>query len=319
MSKSLTSVALFTMFLMTPAVHADSVALSLSNDDAGVFQPVLNKIYSHKDEARDDYTQGLFLGYSHDITDSGQLSLHLAQDIYSPSGENKRLPTAITGDRAFSAFFYTGVEWNALANSWFRYRLGTDFGVTGPDAGGQQVQNKAHQIINAEKYQAWDDQIENRYGYTVKGMLSLTPDVDIMGTHVGIYPEISAVSGNLFGYVGYGATLAIGNDKMLNSDNGYGLLATRGLMHTSNNGGFIYKIFAGLERREVDRNYTLQGQTLLTKNETVTLNHTVDEYQLGATVGYSPVAFTLSFNRVSPEFKTGNDYSFINGSMTFLF
>lgn len=319
MNKSLTRIALFTMFFMTPVVQADSIALSLSNDDAGIFQPALNKIYSHKDEARDDYTQGLFLGYSHDVTDSSQLSFHIAQDIYSPSGDNKRLPTAITGDRAFSAFLYTGVEWNSVANSWFRYRLGTDVGVIGPDAGGQQVQNKAHQMINAEKYQAWDDQIENRYGYTVKGMLSLTPDVDILGTNVGIYPEISAVSGNLFEYVGYGATLAIGNDKILNSDNGYGMLATRGLMHTSKNDGLIYKIFAGMERREVDRNYTLQGKTLQTRNETVSLNHTVDEYRIGATLGYSPVAFTLSFNRVSPEFKTGKDYSFVNGSVTFLF
>ncbi|MZL14185.1 lipid A-modifier LpxR family protein, partial [Citrobacter amalonaticus] len=105
----------------------------------------------------------------------------------------------------------------------------------------------------------------------------------------------------------------------LNSDNGYGLLATRGLMHTSKNDGLIYKIFAGMERREVDRNYTLQGKTLQTRNETVSLNHTVDEYRIGATLGYSPVAFTLSFNRVSPEFKTGKDYSFVNGSVTFLF
>ena len=90
MNKSLTRIALFTMFFMTPVVQADSIALSLSNDDAGIFQPALNKIYSYKDEARDDYTQGLFLGYSHDVTDSSQLSFHIAQDIYSPSGDNKR-------------------------------------------------------------------------------------------------------------------------------------------------------------------------------------------------------------------------------------
>ncbi|WP_139615350.1 lipid A-modifier LpxR family protein, partial [Escherichia coli] len=129
----------------------------------------------NKHENRDDYSQGLFLGYSHDISDSSQLSLHIAQDIYSPSGSNKRHNTAVTGDRAFSAYTHTGIEWNSLANDWIRYRLGTDIGVVGPDAGGQKVQNKAHEIIGAEKYHAWDDQIENRYGYTVKGMLSMTP------------------------------------------------------------------------------------------------------------------------------------------------
>jgi Uncharacterized protein conserved in bacteria len=143
--------------------------------------------------------------------------------------------------------------------------------------------------------------------------------VDVLGTNVGIYPEISAVSGNLFEYIGYGATGAIGNDKIFNSDNGFGLLATRGLIHTSKKDGLLYKIFAGMERREVDRNYTLQGKTLQTNKETVSMNHTVDEYRIGATLGYSPVAFTLSLNRVSPEFKTGKDYSFVNGSVTFIF
>ncbi|EFH7561563.1 DUF2219 domain-containing protein, partial [Escherichia coli] len=45
----------------------------------------------------------------------------------------------------------------------------------------------------------------------------------------------------------------------------------------------------------------------------------VDEYQVGATIGYAPVAFTLAFNKVTSEFKTGDDYSFINGAITFFF
>ncbi|MEE6988562.1 DUF2219 family protein [Escherichia coli :H19] len=312
-------VLMFAFALTIPVANADSISLSLSNDDAGFFQPAINKIYSHKTENRDDYTQGIFLGYSHDLTELSQLSFHIAQDIYSPSGSNKRLPTAKSGDRAFSAFLHSGIEWNALANNWFRYRLGTDLGVIGPDAGGQNVQNKAHKIIHAEKYQSWDDQIENRYGYTVKGMVSLTPSIDLMGINIGVYPELTAVSGNLFQYIGYGATFSLGNDKIFNSDNGFGLLANRGLIHSSGNRGLIYKIFAGIERREVDRNYTLQGKTLQTRSKTVSLNKTVDEYRVGATIGYSPVALTMSLNRISPEFKSGKDYSFINGAITFIF
>lgn len=319
MKKYIFSGTIITIMATCPIAKADSISLSLTNDDAGFFQPALNKLYSHIDENRDDYTQGLFIGYGRDITDASQLSFHIAQDVYSPSGVNKRLPTAVTGDRAFSAYLHSGIDWNSVANDWLRYRLGADFGVIGPDAGGQKVQNKAHQFINAEKYQAWDDQIENRYGYTVKGMLSFTPSVDLLGTNIGIYPEISAVSGNLFQYIGYGATFAIGNDKIFNSDNGFGLLDKRGLIHTSQKDNFIYKFFAGVERREVDRNYTLQGKTLLSKTATVTMNKIVDEYRVGATIGYSPVAFTLSLNKVSAEYKTGKDYSYITGAVTFIF
>ncbi|WP_105211095.1 lipid A deacylase LpxR family protein [Escherichia albertii] len=319
MKKSVIAGVFIALSFTTCSAIADSLALSLANDDAGKLQPILNDIYGNKHENRDDYSQGLFLGYSHDISDSSQLSLHIAQDIYSPSGSNKRHNTAVTGDRAFSAYTHTGIEWNSLANDWIRYRLGTDIGVIGPDAGGQKVQNKAHEIIGAEKYHAWDDQIENRYGYTVKGMLSMTPSMDILGANVGLYPEVSAVTGNLFQYVAYGATIAIGNDKTFNSDNGFGLLAPRGLMHMSDTSGFKYKIFAGMERRDVNRNYTLEGKTILTKQTTVSLNKTVDEYQVGATIGYAPVAFTLAFNKVTSEFKTGDDYSFINGAITFFF
>ncbi|EDX5601713.1 DUF2219 family protein, partial [Salmonella enterica subsp. enterica serovar Cerro] len=231
---------------------------------------------------------------------------------------NKRKPEAVKGDRAFSAFLHTGLEWNSLATNWLRYRLGTDIGVIGPDAGGQEVQNRAHRIIGAEKYPAWQDQIENRYGYTAKGMVSLTPAIDILGVNVGFYPEVSAVGGNLFQYLGYGATVALGNDKTFNSDNGFGLLSRRGLIHTQKE-GLIYKVFAGVERREVDKNYTLQGKTLQTKMETVDINKTVDEYRVGATIGYSPVAFSLSLNKVTSEFRTGDDYSYINGDITFFF
>ncbi|EOE8709331.1 DUF2219 family protein, partial [Salmonella enterica subsp. enterica serovar Kentucky] len=152
----------------TTMANASSLAISVANDDAGIFQPSLNALYGHKAADRGDYTAGLFLGYSHDLTDASQLSFHIAQDIYSPSGANKRKPEAVKGDRAFSAFLHTGLEWNSLATNWLRYRLGTDIGVIGPDAGGQEVQNRAHRIIGAEKYPAWQDQIENRYGYTAK-------------------------------------------------------------------------------------------------------------------------------------------------------
>ncbi len=138
----------------TTMANASSLAISVANDDAGIFQPSLNALYGHKAADRGDYTAGLFLGYSHDLTDASQLSFHIAQDIYSPSGANKRKSEAVKGDRAFSAFLHTGLEWNSLATNWLRYRLGTDIGVIGPDAGGQEVQNRAHRIIGAEKYPA---------------------------------------------------------------------------------------------------------------------------------------------------------------------
>lgn len=44
--------------------------------------------------------------------------------------------------------------------------------------------------------------------------------------------------------------------------------------------------------------------------ETVYINKTVDEYRVGATVGYSPIAFSFSLSQVTSEFRTGNYYSY---------
>ncbi len=40
-------------------------------------------------------------------------------------------------------------------------------------------------------------------------------------------------------------------------------------MHLSDTNAFKYKFYAGVERRQVNRNYTLEGKTRLTKQTTV--------------------------------------------------
>lgn len=96
----------------TTMANASSLAISVANDDAGIFQPSLNALYGHKAADRGDYTAGLFLGYSHDLTDASQLSFHIAQDIYSPSGANKRKPEAVKGDARSAPFFIP--DWSGI-------------------------------------------------------------------------------------------------------------------------------------------------------------------------------------------------------------
>ncbi len=78
-----------------------ALSISVANDDAGIFQPSLNALYGHKAADRGDYTPGsLFSCFTIQLTPVN--SLGIAQDIYSPSGANKRKPEAVKGDRAFS-------------------------------------------------------------------------------------------------------------------------------------------------------------------------------------------------------------------------
>lgn len=62
-------------------------------------------------------------------------------------------------------------------------------------------------------------------------MGSLKPNIGIFNVNVSFYPEISTIGNNLFQYLNYGTTVALGNDKTLNSDNWFGLLSRHGLIH----------------------------------------------------------------------------------------
>ncbi len=108
----------------------------------------------------------------------------------------------------------------------FRYRYLSVIGPRRRRSGGSE----SGASNNDAKNTTLRDQIENRYGYG-KGMVSLTPAIDILGVNVGCQ-EVSAVGGNLFQYLGYGATVALGNDKTFSSDNGFGLLSRRGYTHS---------------------------------------------------------------------------------------
>lgn len=44
----------------TTMANASSLAISVANDDAGIFQPSLNALYGHPAADRGDYTAGLF-------------------------------------------------------------------------------------------------------------------------------------------------------------------------------------------------------------------------------------------------------------------
>lgn len=308
--KKLIPVGAVALSIFSTLSAADNLVVSLSNDDGGIFQRSQDMLYGKKSGAQDDYTQGLFLGYALDISRDNQLAFYIGQDLFSPTGENKRKATAIPGDRAFSGYLFTGVDWNSISNPWVRHRLALDVGVVGKDAGGKRMQNAMHQVIKGDKYPAWDDQIKNRYGAVLKSQVTLTPNIDMAGINVGLYPELSAVGGNLFQYYGWGATLALGNDKQFNADNGYGLLNRRGLMHLEER-GLVYKLFAGANQRWVGMNYTLEGRTQQTNQQTVDRKHLVNEYQVGAALGYTPVMMSLSLHKVTSEYKGGDDHSYV--------
>ena len=302
--------AVTTALIAAPGTaSAHSLTFSFSNDDVGTFEPLFGT--ERGKISRDDYTQGLFLGYSHDLTERNQLSFYLVHDMYSPSGEAKNNPTTTVGDRAFSGHLYVGIDWNSQPADWFRYRLGFDVGVVGPDAGAKEMQNYLHRVISVDPYEAWNDQVSNRHGYAVKGMVMLTPSTDLLGVNFGLYPHLSAVGGNLFSHIGIGATVALGNDRLFNSDNGYGLLGRRGMFQVGNK-DFFYKLFAGAEFRDVRESYILEGHTRQTGISPVDMNRWVDEYRAGGAIGFTSFAFFLTLNKVTSEFKTGEDYTYLN-------
>lgn len=109
LNKSFISVGAIALSLYLGISAADNVVISLANDDAGIFQRTQDMLYGKKSGGQDDYTQGLFLGYTLDVNRDNQLAFYIGQDLFSPTGENKRKANATAGDRAFSGYLFVSV------------------------------------------------------------------------------------------------------------------------------------------------------------------------------------------------------------------
>lgn len=233
---------------------------------------------------------------------SRRVGVALSHVIFTPDDTDKITP--VLTDRPYAAWLHTtlsleSIRTNDLGEAWQdQWKL--DLGVVGPSAGGEQVQNSWHKLINAEKSYGWDNQLKDEIGVNVsferawRSNLFHTPQ--LFGLATDIIPYGTVALGNVSTFAGVGGVWRIG--PTLPDDFGppriYPSSGGSEWFHTST--GFDWYLFAGVEGRAVARDIFLDGNTFR-DSQSVDKRPLVADFKLGAVavLGSARISFTHDF------------------------
>ncbi|KAF1706383.1 lipid A deacylase LpxR family protein [Pseudoxanthomonas sacheonensis] len=202
-----------------------------------------------------------------------------AHGIFTPTDYTRS--DLIVEDRPYAAAFLIGLGYNARNGDHLRTTQ-LQFGIVGPSALGEQVQNEVHRILGDPRFEGWDNQLRDEPVVRLvhERMRRFSPDNGIWGwdaiTHYG------GSLGNLATYANAGAELRFG--RHLPDDFGSTPLRPAGENTAPTpsrqvGGPFGIHMFLTFDARWVLRDITLDGNTF--KH-----SHSVDKKALVGEVGY---------------------------------
>lgn len=242
------------------------------------------------------YTNGFQLRF---IT-PGLNEFALGQHMYTP--EYKLSPFLQEDDRPYAAYLY-----GALASHWQRERrqdtLELAFGAVGPCALGEQVQNGVHKVLDTNKSEGWEHQLENEpmlmLSLATVWRLNVASGGD-GGLGLDFLPRLSASLGTPYTRAGAGFELRLGWNLPADFASSH-MLPGSGVHVADAEADIGIYIFGGVEAQAVAWNTFLDGNIWRD-------SHSVDKYPLVADVtgGIAVICydFRLSYTHVyrSKEF-----------------
>ncbi len=254
-----------------------------------------------------------------DGSTSRRVVLSLGQTIYTP--ETIDVSELLEDERPYAGWLYLGVAYHARTRAGDSVdqleTVGVNLGIVGPAALGQQAQDFIHDLRGFDKFQGWDNQLENEPGlqliYEKKHKLISRTDGDEFG-----YDLISHYGGSLGNIAVYGnAGAEIRGGWRIPDDFGTSALRPGGDNSAPDGrrrSGPGFHVFASVDTRLVAHDIFLDGNTFRS-------SHSVDKEYLVAdlAVGASLVwdEFKLSFARIhrTKEFRN-QDESHNYGSLS---
>lgn len=82
----------------------------------------------------------------------------LGHALYTPKDPDR--PDLIVDDRPYAAFLLVGLGYNARSGNSLRHTQ-VQFGILGPSARGEEVQDAVHDLIGSRKFQGWANQLRD--------------------------------------------------------------------------------------------------------------------------------------------------------------
>lgn len=233
---------------------------------------------------------------------AGRVGLSLGQNIYTPEDIHTR--ALVVDDRPYAGWLYGGISAYAETT---RSTSGRDmdvldtvelnFGVVGPMALGEQVQNNFHDLINVRRANGWDNQLENEPAILFIAERRWRPEpVSAGGVEADIIPHVGLGLGNVMTLANAGATFRIGQDLHVDYGPPHVRPTLSGMAAVEAGTDFAWYLFAGVEGRFVAHNMFLDGNTFASSHS-IDKKPFVADLQLGAAIVVHDIR--LAFTHVS--------------------
>ncbi len=252
--------------------------------------------------------QGVSKFFAHDVLgapeDAGvRRGFALGHSIFTPSDIDQT--AALPDQHPYAGWFYG--EYSAIIEQRDRIdQVTMQFGVVGPAAGGEFVQNNWHSLIGADEAQGWDNQISNEPGLVLsydrlfRALALSDPEKPVSAD---LTPNFGASVGNIYTSARAGVTLRIGNDLT----NDYGPPRIRpslaGGGYFAPRDRFSWYVFAGLEARVVAHNIFLDGSLFDDEITHVTSETITGDIQAGVVAQMRRVQIGYTYVIRAKEFK----------------
>lgn len=246
----------------------------------------------------------------------------LGHNIYTP--QNIQASTLIPGERPYAGYLYAGMAVVAEGEGISSDILDTwelDFGIVGPSALGEEVQNNFHRMVGAPKARGWANQLED------EPTISLTHERkwrhlwrhSNAGLGFDFTPHVGGSVGNLATYLNLGATLRMGQGLARD----YGPPRIRPSLPGSGfflpQDGMGWYLYAGVDGRAVARNIFLDGNTFK-DSHSVDSKTWVGDVQMGLVLTFTSIQIAYTHIYRTREFEgqeSGDNFGAVSISARF--
>ncbi|WP_416899901.1 MAG: lipid A deacylase LpxR family protein [Minwuia sp.] len=239
------------------------------------------------------------------VEDEGRIyeGVSVGQSIFTPTDITD--PNPRPGEQPYAGWLYLELA-GVVDNVSHVDTTSVTAGIVGPLAGGEIVQNTFHRIINSERAEGWDNQLDTEPGLMLSWDRTWRVGRSLREYWFDALPTAGVTVGNVLTEGRVGFMFRFGPD--LQDDLGppriRPSLAGAGFLGGSPD--FNWYLFAGLQGRGVLRNIFLDGNTF-SDSLSVRKRNFVHDAQAGIALHYRGLRFSYTLVRRSREFETQDD------------
>lgn len=300
----------FLLFFFSSFLKGGELYLEVSNEDMGALGSIPRAFKQNKEISDGNYTQGVYFSYSFSPGKQKKLTFSLAQDLFTPSGDNKVLAKPSNGVRPFASYSLIGGDFY-LRQENFLHNVGLYLGLLGPASFGGQMQNFFHKTFKKkEGYPGWDDQVGSEALASLEYSVAYRKSLFCRYLCIEGSPSVSVSVGNLVRRVAIGGSLRVG--KRLPED--YVLTAHKFLSrgpYLRDGKTFFWNLFVGVYLVDVYYNALLDKATELSKKVFVKRKSQMTEFSFGGDLAFSRFLMRLAFVMRSAEYEGHKPYEFV--------